>query len=162
MIEKTDDALGGINDLLRSLADRITPSTILIITIVNGFALGLLTTGFLGDKSIGVSSLSFALFIWQFLVIFVLSSRHIDLSTTFMNKFVVSGMFGFVWQWQAFGMIAKNFYPGMTSIEPLMDHPLIVFMFGYLTIMILVGYCFKGNIKTIKQNKYDLKANNAA
>lgn len=155
--DKTDDALQGFNDFLRSIGDKVTPNTILMIVIINSFSLGLLTTGFLGDKSIETLSLSFILFIWQFAAIFVLSSRHVDLTTSYLIKFYICGLLGFIWQWEIFGQIAKKWYPEIRTIEPIMGHSLIIFAFANITLMVIFGYCFKGNSKnTNKGNIYTL------
>lgn len=145
--DKTDDALQGFNDFLKSIGDKVTPNVILVIVIINSFLLGVLTTGFLGDKSIEAMSLSFFLFIWQFAAIFVLSSRHVDLTTNYLIKFYICGLLGFIWQWEIFGQIAKKWYPEIKSISPIMGHPLVVFMCANLTIMVIFGFCFRGNEK---------------
>ena len=72
MIEKTDDALQGINDFLKTLTNRITPNVVLAVVILNGFIIGLVTTGYLGNKSLAVQSLSFLLIIWQLIIICIL------------------------------------------------------------------------------------------
>lgn len=155
--DKTDDALQSFNDLLRSIGDRVTPNTILMIVIINSFSLGVLTTGFLGDKSIETLSLSFILFIWQFAAIFVLSSRHVDLTTSYLIKFYICGLLGFIWQWEVFGQIAKKWYPEIMTIEPIMGHSLIIFAFANITIMVIFGYCFKGNHRnSSKSDKWEL------
>ncbi len=159
--DKTDDALQGFNDLLRSIGDKVTPNTILLIVIVNSFSLGLLTTGFLGDKSIETLSLSFILFIWQFAAIFVLSSRHVELTTAYLGKFYMCGLLGFIWQWEIFGQIAQKWYPEIKTIAPIMGHPLVVFASVNLTLLVIFGYCFRGNKKnTNKTNIYSLEKEN--
>jgi hypothetical protein len=155
--DKTDDALHGFNDFLRSIADKVTPNAILMIVIVNSFALGILTTGFLGDKSIETKSLEFTLFVWQFIAIFVLSSRHVDLTTSYLGKFYMCALFGYIWQWEIFGLIASKWYPEITTIEPIMEHPLAAFGFANATALVLFGYCFRGNERnTNKGNIYTL------
>lgn len=155
--DKTDDALQGFNDLLRRIGDGITPNWILVIVMVNSFSLGILTTGFLGENSIEAMSLTFFLFIWQFAAIFVLSSRHVELTTSYLGKFYMCALLGFIWQWEAFGLIAGKWYPEITTISPIMEHPLAAFGFANATILILFGYCFKGNAKNIsKKNIYNL------
>jgi len=161
MIEKTDDALQGINDFLRTLTDRITPNVVLMVSAVNGFLVGLATTGYLGEKSLAVWSLSFFLIIWQLLVICIFSSRYIELTTSYFNKFIVSGAIGYIWQWQFFGMWVNEFHPEITTISPPMENTVIGLMFGYFTIMILYGYCFKNNKKNTGK-MYSLEDRDAA
>lgn len=156
MIDKTDNALNSVNDFLKTVTDRITPNVVLLISIVNGFLIGLATTGYLGDKSLAVWSLSFFLIIWQLLVICVFSSRYIELTTSYLNKFIVSGAIGYIWQWQFFGMYAIWDNPDITTIVPPMENKAIGFMFGYFTLMILAGYCFKGNKKNTSAKLYEL------
>ncbi len=161
MIEKTDDALQGINDFLKTLTNRITPNVVLAVVILNGFIIGLVTTGYLGNKSLAVQSLSFLLIIWQLIIICIFSSRYIELTTSYLNKFVVSGAIGYIWQWQFFGMWANSFNPEITTINPPMENTVVGFMFGYATIMILFGYCFKNNKKHTSK-VYSLKEKDVA
>ena len=161
MIEKTDDALQGVNDFLKTLTNRITPNVVLAVAILNGFIIGLVTTGYLGNKSLSVQSLSFLLIIWQLIIICIFSSRYIELTTGYLNKFFICGLFGFIWQWEIFGTIAINFYPELTTITPIMDHGLVVFTLAYLTLQILFGYCFKNNKKHTSK-VYSLKEDKVA
>ena len=160
MIEKTDDALQGVNDFLRSITDRITPNVVLTVAIVNGFLIGLATTGYMGEQSLSVWSLSFFLILWQLAVICIFSSRYIDLTTNYLNKFVVCIAIGYVWQWQFFGMWADKF-TDIQTIEPPIDNGAIGVMFGYFTLMFLFGYCFRGNRRNTGK-VYSLKEENAA
>lgn len=155
MIEKTDDALQSVNDILKNITDRITPNIVLTVAIVNGFLIGLATTGYMGEQSLSVWSLSFFLILWQLLVICVFSSRYIELTTNYLNKFVVCIAVGYVWQWQFFGMWANRFNPEIKTISPPIDNSAIGVMFGYFTLMFLFGYCFRGNRKN-KGNIYTL------
>jgi len=155
MKDKADDALQGVNDFLRTITDRITPNIVLMTALINGVAGGVLTTGYLGEKSIEVASLSFVLFIWQFIAICILSSRHVDLTTTYLNKFIISGAVGYIWQWQFFGMYALWDHPKTATIVPLMDHNLIVIAFGYGTVMLML-YCFSGNQKNTQGKLYEM------
>lgn len=157
MIEKSDDALASVNDFLRTLTDRVTPNIVLVIAIVNGFIIGLATTGYLGEMSLSVSSLPFALIIWQLVIICVFSSRYIDLTTGYLNKFIICGVIGYVWQWQFFGMYANAFAPEITTITPPMENGVISMILGYFSIMFLFGYCLKGNKKNTGSKVFDLK-----
>lgn len=56
MINKIDEGLSGVNEFFKAITKRITPNWILLVTLLNGFFLGLITTGFLGDRSVSVYS----------------------------------------------------------------------------------------------------------
>jgi len=149
MIEKTDDALQGVNDFLRTLTDKITPNVVLAVALINGFIIGLVTTGYMGEKSLEVLSLTFFLILWQLLLLCVFSSRYIELTTSYLNKFIVSIAIGYIWQWQFFGMWAVWYNPEITTIKPPIDNTVAGVMFGYATVMLLLGYCFRNNRKNI-------------
>lgn len=163
MINKTDEALEGLNNFLKTITNRITPNVVLVIAIVNGFLIGLATTGYMEDKSLSIFSLSFFLIIWQLFIICIFSSRYIDLTTNYLNKFFLSGCIGYIWQWQFFGMWANEFRPEIKTISPPIENVAVGIMMGYFSLMFLFGYCFKGNKKNSRQdNIYKLKDKDVA
>lgn len=150
-VNKADEFLSTINIFLSSTTDRITPNIILFVTMVNGFILGFLTTGYLGAQSMGVFTLTFWLFVEQFVVICFFSSKYVNLTTGYLNKFFLSAVIGFGLQWQAFGLYAVG--TDIKTIEPLVDHGFATFMFGYFGLM-MTKYCFTGN-----ETKHETKIN---
>jgi len=138
MKDKADDAIQGVNDFLRSATDNITPNTILIVALFNGFLIGLVTTGYLGDSSVPVKSGTFGLIIWQFVIVCFLTARYVDYTTNYLAKFFICGATGYYWQWQAFAML----WPNKEFAPPFGDSG-----FGYILITsaVILSQCFKGN-----------------
>jgi hypothetical protein len=157
MINKLDESLEGVNEFFKSITNRITPNKILFVTLLNGIFLGLITTGFLGDKSISVYSFTFLLFIWQFFVICVFSSSHVNFNAAYLQKFIWIGVIGYAIQWQTFGMIAVEYkLEAAKTIAPIINHPFgnILFTLGCLYGMVA---CFKGNKSRLEpMEKYTL------
>ena len=141
-VNKADEVLSTINIFLSTTTDRITPNIILFVTMINGFILGYLTTGYLGKESMGVFTFPFYLFVEQFVVICFFSSRYVNLTTGYLNKFFLSAVIGFGLQWQAFGVYAQG--TEIKTIEPLVDSGFATFMFIYFGAM-MTKYCFSGN-----------------
>lgn len=149
MINKTDDALQGVNDFLRTMTDRITPNIILIVALFNGFLIGLVTTGYLGGSSVPVKSGTFGLIIWQFVIVCFLTARYVDYTTNYLSKFLICGATGYYWQWQIFAMLwaTESFQP------PFGDSG-----FGYILItsVVILSQCFKGNTRNRQGNLYEM------
>ena len=143
-MNKTDEALAGINIFLSTTVDRITPNTVLMVTMVNGFILGFLTTGYLGENSMGIFSFQFWLFVEQFVVICFFSAKYVNLTVEFLNKFFLSAVIGFSLQWQLFGLWIEKYEPKNGNMEPLVDAGFATFVLGYAGFM-LAKYCFSGN-----------------
>ena len=143
-MSKLDEGLAGFNIFLSTTTDRITPNTILLVTMVNGFILGFLTTGYLGEKSMGIFSFPFWLFVEQFVVICFFSARYVNLSTEYLNKFFLSAVIGFALQWQLFGLWVQNYEPKNDNIAPMFEGGFQTFIMGYLGLLGLI-YCFKDN-----------------
>lgn len=129
---------------LSTSTDRITPNIVLLVTLINGFILGFLTTGYLGESSMGIFSFQFWLFVEQFVVICFFSARYVNLTTEFLNKFFLSALIGFSVQWQSFGLWVAKYEPENTLIEPLVDPGFATFILGYAGFL-LGKYCFSGN-----------------
>lgn len=153
---KTDDVLANINDFLRRATDRITPNVVLLVAIFNGGLIGLTTTGFMGESSLSVKSLSFFLIIWQFGLVCFFSARYVDLTVDYLNKFGLCGFVGFFWQWQLFGMMSD-----VKTITPPAEHPVVVAFLAYATFFFLLGYCFRNTRKNARK-LYSLKEKNVA
>ena len=148
--EKADDALATVNDFLKGVTDKITPNFVLLIALVNGVLIGLVTTGYLGASSVPVKSFTFALIIWQFVAICFLTARYVELNLNYLNKFVLSGLIGYYWQWQIFAML----YPTETFMPPFGNNG---FGFiGYISVLIFFGYCLNGNKKAKRAQVYSL------
>jgi hypothetical protein len=145
MIDKINDGLEGVNDFFKVITSRITPNKILLITLLNGFILGLMTTGFLGADSVKVLSLDFAFFVWQFFIICVFSSAHVNFDVKYMQKFVFVGVIGYAVQQQVFAMIAIEYNMEVAkNMELLTDNN---FTGVLLATLIVYGstYCFSNN-----------------
>ena len=140
MSEGLDESLLKVNDTLRSLNDKITPSIILAVALSNGFISAFITTGYLGSSSISAESFTFGLFIWQFIVTCFLSAKYVNLTTEYLHKFVLCGVIGYAVQWQCFGMYVEK-------VEPVMGNGFGAAMFFYFCALGL-KYCFSGNAKT--------------
>jgi hypothetical protein len=143
--EKVDEILLSIGEYFRSVANKITPNWILFVTLINGFFLGLITTGFMGDKSVSVHSLTFFFFMEQFAIICFFSSSHVNFTTAYLNKFVWAGVLGYAIQWQIFGAIARKY--GLESSEyitPPFDGTFAIAFFTAACIFILF-WCFSKN-----------------
>ncbi len=151
-VGKADEILSTINVFLSTTTDRITPNTILFVTMINGFILGYLTTGYLGDKSMGMFTLPFGLFVEQFVVICLFSARYVNLTTEYLNKFFLSATIGFGLQWQVFGLYAVG--TDIKTIEPLVDSGFATFVFIYFGLM-MTKYCFTGN-ETKQETKINM------
>ncbi len=156
MIEKADNALSSINDFLKSTTDRIGPNTVLFIALLNGALIGLVTTGYLGSSSIPVKSFTFVLIIWQFTAICLLTARYVDLTIKYLNKFMLSGLVGFFWQWQVFA----GFYPTETFLTPF-EGGGSIFMW-VITVQVFLGHCLTGNQKNTAKNMYVLDKDKSA
>lgn len=154
-MNKTDEVLTGINIFLSSTTDRITPNVILFVTAVNGFILGFLTTGYLGNNSMGIFSFPFWLFIEQFVVICFFSSRYVDLTTEYLTKFFLAGVIGYYIQWQSFGVYVAKYEPRMMiHIQPVLEGGSGNFIFILFLVMGL-KHCFSGN-EIKKENKINM------
>lgn len=144
-MNKTDEILTSLNIFLSTTTDRITPNIILTVTMINGFILGFLTTGYLGSNSMGIFSFPFWLFIEQFVVICFFSSRYVNLTTEYLTKFFLSGVMGYYFQWQSFGYYAQNYDPKLfKTIQPIMDGGSGTFIFILFFIM-GAKHCFTNN-----------------
>lgn len=156
MAIKTDELFLKINDQLKNLNDRITPDVILSVALLNGFILGFITTGYLGNSTISVQSFTFVLFVWQFAIICFFSAPYVSMTTEYMHKFGMSGVIGYAFQWQTFGMYVVKYEPDI-KMEPIVDNGFGVFLFFY-TCFLVVKYCFSGNVQTKSTTKkYELE-----
>lgn len=156
MIEKTDEAVRTVNDFLRTVTNGITPNIILLVALFNGFVIGLVTTGYLGESSVSVRSGTFGLIVWQFVIVCILTARYVDYTTSYLSKFFICGATGYYWQWQIFAMA----WPTESFSPPFGDSG-----FGYIfiTSVVILSQCFKGNNKNTGGNIYTLnKDKNAA
>lgn len=143
-MSKANEVLSSVNIFLSTATDRITPNIILGVTMMNGFILGFLTTGYLGVDSMGIFSFPFWLFVEQFVVICFFSSRYVDLTTEYLNKFFLIAVIGFSVQWQLFGLYVQYYEPEIKTLEPLVDAGFATFVLGYAGAM-LTKYCFANN-----------------
>ncbi len=161
MNEKTDELLLKVNEVLRGLTDRITPNVILSIALLNGFVVGFATTGYLGEASISIKSLNFALIVWQFVVICVFSAKYITLTIIYLNKFFLMAVVGFGGQWQIFGMYAEEYDSVMLlNIQPIFQNGFGTFIFAYFCLM-AIKHGFSGNQKAQNTTKqYQLEEDN--
>lgn len=156
-MNKLDESLVSINNFLTALTERINPNTILGVAMVNGFILGLVTTGYLGANSVSTTSWNFGLIIWQFAVICVFSSKYIKLSTEYLVKFFLAVVIGYHVQWQIFGIYVENNEPEkLKFIEPFMSNNNGNFIF-VLFFLMGVKYCFSGNVTKEQEPLIDTK-----
>lgn len=144
-VSKVDEYLTSATIFLTTTTDKITPNTILFVTMVNGFALGYLTTGFLGESSMDVSSLEGGFFIWQFVLTCILTSKYVNMTTEYLGKFFLAGVIGYYVQWQVFGTYAEKYDVEMLKlIEPVIPGGSGNFIFILFFIM-GIKHCFSGN-----------------
>jgi hypothetical protein len=148
MINKIDEGLEGVNDFFKSITNRITPNRILVATFINGFLFGLITTGFLGDRSISIYSFTFLLFAWQFLQTCIFSSSHVNFNTIYLQKFIWVGVLGYSVEWQVFGSIAHEYQLEVANyITPPFSGTFANAFFIAVVVYMLV-WIFKGNTAT--------------
>ena len=159
MTDKTDELFLKVNVQLKNLNEKITPNIILSVALLNGFILGFITTGFLGQSSISIQSFTFVLFIWQFIVICFFSAKYVELTTAYLHKFAMCGVIGYAFQWQTFGMYADGYDKELLkSIEPIIDNGFGTFMFFYFCFLGL-KYCFSDNPRIEPTTKkYELES----
>lgn len=144
-MSKIDEFLLKFNESIRTLDKKITPNVVLFVAMFNGLLIGLATTGYLGDNSIAMKSITFALIIWQFVLICFFSAVHVNLTAEYLNKFILSAGIGFSVQWQGFGMYVASFEPDLVkNIQPIIENNFGIVFGGYI-FLLLIKYCFSGN-----------------
>lgn len=141
-MNRIDEHLTGLNLFLSSLVGKITPNIILCIALINGFAFGLVTTGYLADQTVDALSPVSLLIVWQFIITSVLSSQRIKLNTKYLTRFFIAIVLGYYTQWQVFGSYVQNYDPEKVQyIKPVVEGASGNFIF-FMFFVMGASHCF--------------------